>query len=128
MIVVDASAFVDALVGEGRAVDRLTGEELAAPHLVDAEVGNALRKKVLAGDLSPALGEAAIHDLAALEFLRWEHVELLPRAWELRQNVTIYDGIYVALAELLDAPLVTLDARLAGLRGARATVEVIGAD
>jgi predicted nucleic acid-binding protein len=125
VIVVDASALIDALVGEGRATGRLAGEELAAPHLLDAEVGNVIRRKAIAGELDPALGEQALADLAGLEILRYGHVRLLRRAWQLRDVLTVYDALYVALAETLEAPLVTLDARLAATPGTGAVVEVV---
>ncbi len=130
MPVVDASALVEYLAG-GEHADvvrgRLLGnaESLWAPHLVDAEVGHVLRRGVLAGELPATAAHAALADLADLPMRRAAHVGLLDRAWALRKNVSFYDGLYVALAEILDLPLVTLDARLAGAAGVRATVEVI---
>ena len=85
-----------------------------------------LRRLALAGLLDARLAGAALADLAAVEIDRWEHAPFLRRAWELRSNVTIYDGLYVALAEALDAPFVTLDGRLAGEPGIVATIEVVG--
>ena len=125
MIVVDASALIDVLVGSGQAIDRLVGEDLAAPHLLDAEVGNVIRRKTLGGELDVRLGRQALEDLGRLEILRYAHTPLLSRAWELRENLTVYDALYIALAEALDAPLITLDARMAAARGLRATIEVI---
>ena len=97
-----------------------------APQLVDAEVGHALRRVVMAGELSARSGRAALDDLADLSLRRAGHRGLLGRAWELRANVTFYDGLYVALAERLAIPLITLDARLASAPGVRANVELLG--
>lgn len=125
MIVIDASAMIDLLVGEGRALRRVAGEDLAAPHLLDAEVGNVIRRRTLAGDLDERLGERAIGDLIDLEITRYAHTHLLARTWELRANLTVYDALYVALAETLNVPLVTLDSRIAGAPGLRAAIEVV---
>lgn len=125
MIVVDASVVIDVLVGEGRATDRLADEDLAAPHLLDAEVGNVIRRKTLAGQLDAATARQALGDFVELEISRYGHTILLPRAWELRANLTVYDALYVALAEVLEAPLLTLDGRVAGAPGLRAVIEVV---
>lgn len=125
MIVVDASTLVDILVGDGRATARLANEDLAAPHLLDAEVGSALRRLVHAGAVDARRAATGLDDLADLEIERYPHGTLSRRAWALRHNVTFYDALYLALAEALDAPLVTLDARLAAAPGARARVEVL---
>jgi predicted nucleic acid-binding protein len=117
---------VDALVGTGAATERLGGADLVAPHLLDAEVGSVLRRLTLAGRLADEAAEAALFALVELEVLRWAHPPLLARAWAMRGNVTVYDGLYVALAEALDAPLLTLDSRLAGAPGVAATIEVLG--
>lgn len=114
------------MVGSHAATDRLGRADLVAPHLLDAEVGSVLRRLTMAGQLAAGAAEAALRDLAELEIDRWEHAPLLTRAWALRANVTIYDGLYVALAEALDAPLLTLDGRLAGAPGIVATIEVPG--
>lgn len=125
MIVVDASVLVDSLVGEGLAADRLVDEDLAAPHLVDAEVTAALRGLVLGADIDASAGRAGLADYGALEIDRHPHGPLLERVWALRNNLTAYDGLYIALAESLGVPLVTLDRRLATVPGIRATVELI---
>ena len=130
MPVVDASVLVDYLAGgqhseESRARLLAGDEGLWAPHLVDAEVGHVLRRAVLKGELRPAVGRAALEDLADLPVRRAGHRGLLERAWSLRSNVGFYDALYVALAELLDMPLITLDGRLAGATGVRARVEVL---
>lgn len=131
MPVLDASVLVEYLAGaehaeEVRARLRAAPDRLWAPHLVDAEVGHVLRRSVLLGELSAASARAAIDDLADLPLRRTGHVGLLDRAWELRRNVSFYDGLYVALAERLKLPLLTLDARLARAAGSRARVDVIG--
>jgi predicted nucleic acid-binding protein len=126
VIVVDASVLVGALMGEEAAADRQAGEDLAAPHLIDIEVGHVVRRFVAAGRITPERGLEAIHDLSRVEIERYEHAGLLLlRAWDLRDNLSFYDATYVALAEALRVPLVTLDARLAGAPGVMATVEVV---
>jgi predicted nucleic acid-binding protein len=128
--VVDASAIVEMLlktpIGE-RCRDRLfaDGEALAAPHLLDVEVGQVLRRFDASGDLSSERGREALADLADLPLTRYPHGPLLGRAWELRQSMSAYDSVYVALAEALDAPLVTCDGRVARAHGHVATVEVM---
>lgn len=119
MAVVDASVLVSLLVdGEdgwaGTQVLRArTGRSLWAPHLVDAEVGHALRRLVAAGKVPGEDAAAALQDLTSLPLRRIAHSGLLDRAWHLRHTVSFYDGLYVALAERLDLPLLTLDGRLA---------------
>jgi predicted nucleic acid-binding protein len=125
MVVVDASVMVDVLVGAGRATERLKDQWVAAPHLLDAEVGHALRRKVRLGDLQPDLAVDALMDLNQFELLRYDHSDLLDRAWALRQNLSFYDALYVALAEMLEAPLLTHDIRLAAAPGVEAVVELV---
>ena len=84
-----------------------------------------LRRYERAGELSTGRAHAAVTDLGDLPLQRYQHAPLLPRMWELRLNLTGYDAAYVALAEVLRAPLVTADARLASAPGHRATVEVL---
>jgi predicted nucleic acid-binding protein len=91
---------------------------------MDVEVVQALRKLERAGDLEPGRGEKALRDLMDLRIVRWGHALLLDRVWELRHNLTAYDAVYVALAELLDAPLVTCDGRLARSAGHRARIRL----
>ncbi len=131
MPVLDASILVaylarGELAGEAREVLFADADSAWAPHLVDAEVGHALRRTVLAGELSEADARAALDDLADLPVRRAGHRGILGRAWELRSNLTFYDGLYVALAERLELPLLTLDARLARAPGIRARVEILG--
>jgi predicted nucleic acid-binding protein len=130
MIVVDASALLEWLLQTplGTRVEaRLLRhqDEFHVPHLVDVEVTQALRRLVRAGELSPARAAEVIADLADLDLHRHSHVELLGRAWKLRENVTAYDAMYVALAEALAAPMVTCDVPLAKAPGHRARIEAI---
>lgn len=131
MAVVDASVLVAYLAGgefADEARDAMFAEPgaLWAPHLVDAETGHALRRTVVARELSADAARAALDDLADLPIRRAGHRGLLERAWELRANVTFYDGLYVALAERLDLSVLTLDRRLAQAAGVRATIHVLG--
>lgn len=102
------------------------GEELAAPHLLDAEVGHALRRSVRRGGVPAAIARAAMDDLARFRLARHAHTTLLPRAFELRDNATFYDALYLALAELLGATLLTRDRALPRIQGVGARVEVVG--
>lgn len=99
-------------------------ESLHAPHLLDVEVASVLRRYQLFGELSAEDGREALADLAGLDIVRYPHDPLLPRVWELRRSVTAYDAVYLALAEVLEAPLLTLDRRLTRARGHEARVEV----
>ncbi|ACZ32164.1 PilT protein domain protein [Xylanimonas cellulosilytica DSM 15894] len=132
-LVVDASALAEYLVSS--AAGQAIGEELRAhdgalhvPHLAVVETVSVLRGLVLGGFLTAERAAAALADLADLPAERWPSEPLLPRIWELRSNLSAYDATYVALAEALDADVVTRDARLA--RGAqtvsRCTVRVVG--
>jgi len=128
--VLDASVIVAYLTGgefAPEARDALLDDPRRnwAPHLVDAEVGHTLRRLVRAGELRPVDGRDALADLADLPLQRAGHRGLLCRAWELRANVTFYDGLYVALAERLDVPFVTLDARLSAASGVRAGIHLL---
>ena len=128
MIVTDASFLVMALADDGEdgaeARARLRGEELAAPHLADLEVTSVLRRSVAAGSVTVQRACQALQDLSDLDVERVAHTSLLPRVWELRGNYTAYDASYVALAELVQAPLLTCDAKMAGGSGARCAFEV----
>jgi predicted nucleic acid-binding protein len=94
-----------------------------APHLLDIEVTQVLRRLVQRKEIAIARAEQALHDLAHLLIERHEHRALVPRVWQLRDSLTAYDAAYVALAEALEAPLLTCDAKLAGAHGHRATIE-----
>lgn len=113
----DASALVELLLGTraGEAVDRVLRDEPAAdaPALFDIEVCAAVRSRVARGVLSPSRAHQLLSDLAALPVVSWPHAPLLARVWALRENVSAYDGVYVALAEALEARLVTADRHLA---------------
>jgi predicted nucleic acid-binding protein len=98
---------------------------LHAPHLIDVEVAQALRRYSLAEKLHPARGLTALEDFAGFRLIRYPHTLFLPRIWELRRNVTAYDAAYLALAEALDAPLLTRDAALAHSSGHHARIEMI---
>ncbi len=126
MIVVDASLVVDAVLGEGALLPRLWTDDLAAPHLLDAEFGAVLRRKSFAGLLRTEAAEAALDGFGAVEIERYPHGPLLRRAWQLRQNLSFTEALYVALAEQLGVPLLTLDVRIAGAPGVKVTVEVPG--
>ena len=129
MIVSDASTVVLALGDDGPAGDaareRLSGERIIAPELLDVEVVAAWRRHEAGGCLDPRRAALARSDLRELPVDRVSHCLLMERCWELRGNVTVYDAVYVALAELLDVPLVTADRRLANAPGVRCRVEVV---
>lgn len=130
MIVADPSIVVLALLGSSgagaRARERLRQDpDLHVPHLLDVEVTAALRRRVRLGQTDADTALEVLGDLADLAALRWDHEPLLPRIWELRENVTAYDACYVVLAEMLDAVLVTSDVRLAGAPGLRCAVDVL---
>jgi predicted nucleic acid-binding protein len=122
-LVVDASVLVAALVDDGSdgdwAAAVLADHELVAPHLMPIEVANILRRAALAGDITEDTASLAHADLLDLRVALWPFALLAERCWELRDTVTIYDGTYVALAERLDAPLATLDQRLAAAPSTR---------
>ena len=129
MIVVDASAVLEVLL-QTPAASRVSrrifaaGETLHAPHLLDVEIAQVLRRYAHAGVISSDRGAEALTDLGDLPLTRYPHFVLLPRIWQLRHNVTAYDAAYLALAEALDAPLLTRDRALASAR-AGVRVEVL---
>jgi predicted nucleic acid-binding protein len=130
VIVLDASAVLELLLvtdkGD-RVAERIAAPEetLHAPHLLDLEVAQVLRRYVARNQLDAVRAGQAIEDLRDLDLNRYPHDVLLARIWELRQNATAYDAAYLALAEALGAPLLTTDARLRGVPDARAQVEVL---
>ena len=119
MIVADASVLVVALADDGpdgdQARSRLRGERLAVPELADLEVASVLRRQMKAGALDARRARLALDDLVALPARRAPHRPLLPRCWELRDNLTIYDAAFVALAEAMNTTLLTGDQKLARL-------------
>lgn len=130
MIVLDASAAVEVLlqtaVGAPLAGRLLApGESLHAPHLLDIEVTQVLRRFAARGELSDPRAREALRDLADLPVERYPHEILLPRVWALRENLTAYDAVYVALAEALGATLLTRDARILRAPGHQARIEVV---
>ncbi len=132
MIVLDASAVIELLLRTpaGRAVARrisVADTTLHAPHLLDLEVAQVLRRYCSQKVLSPERALLALDDLRAFKLTRYAHEPMLQRIWLLRENLTVYDAAYVALAESLDAPLLTLDARAGQASGHRAVVELIRA-
>jgi predicted nucleic acid-binding protein len=129
VIVVDASVVVTALADDGPdgdgARDRLRGERMMAPHLIDVEVLAAWRRLTAAGDLDPRRADLAIADLRALRLRRVPHRPLLERCWSLRSSLTMYDAVYVVLAELTGSVLLTADGRLATSTSPRCDIEVL---
>ena len=133
MIVVDASAILALLLNTTEASNiekRLVGvtESLHAPHLIDLEIAHVLRRYVNLGQLTREQGERGITEVTEFQITRYPHYPFLPRIWTLRQNVTAYDAVYLALAETLPAPLITCDARLAAAPGHQAAIELFGAN
>jgi predicted nucleic acid-binding protein len=130
MIVLDASAAVELVLQTpvgARLAERLLVPEvtLAAPHLIDLEVAQVLRRFARRGELAPEQARNALEILAGLRLERYSHRLLWTRIWELRENLTSYDAAYVALAEALGAALLTRDARLLAAPGHGARVEVV---
>ena len=129
MIVADASVLVVALADDGPDGDharaRLSGEHLAMPELADLEVTSVLRRQMRSGALDARRAGQALDDLAALPARRAPHRPLLARCWELRDNLTPYDAAYVALAEAMNATLLTGDRRLARAPGSHCAIEVL---
>jgi predicted nucleic acid-binding protein len=130
VIVLDASAAIEWLLQSpaGIKIDRRifsTSESLHAPHLLDVEVAQVLRRYVREKAITAERGEEALQDLGDFPLSRYPHDFLIPRVWELRATLTAYDAVYVALAELLDAPLLTCDAKIASASGHSAKVEVV---
>ena len=132
MIVLDASSAVAVLLNLGPSAARIrermdrTDEGLHVPHLFEVEVMNVLRRYALNGSLSTERARLALKRLFDMRITRYPHTALLSRIWELKDNITAYDAAYVALAETLDAPLLTTDRRLAQAPGIRAEVELYG--
>jgi predicted nucleic acid-binding protein len=130
LIVLDASAILEVLLSTPAAplvYGRLSvdGETLHAPHLLDLEVLQVLRRYCANGEITLDRAEQAVADYLDLPITRYSHDVFVFRIWELRRNLTAYDGAYVALAEALSAPLLTRDRKLAGTSGHRAVIEVL---
>ncbi len=130
MIVIDASVAAAAIAGgdaQGEAARaRLAADsDQHAPGLVDLEVVSTIRRLLRRGTIDQGRAERALADLAVHPLTRYPHVALLPRVWDLRHNLTPYDAAYVALAEALDATLLTADARLAHAPGIRCPLELL---
>ena len=129
MIVLDASAAIDWLLqtAAGQRIERRIyshNESLHAPHLLDLEVGQVLRRLMREGSVSTDRADRAIEDLLDLRITRYPHFILLPRIWQLRHNLSAYDAAYIVLAEKLGARLVTRDSRLASASGHAAPIEL----
>jgi len=130
VIVLDASAAIEWLFQSpaGIKIDNRIfslSESLHAPHLLDVEVAQVLRRYVREKIITAERGQEALEDLADLPLNRYPHDFLIPRVWELRATLTAYDAVYVALAELLIAPLLTCDGGIASSSGHSANVEVV---
>src|SRR5260370_39706083 len=130
MIVVDASAVLEVLLRTptATAVERglfEPSQTLHAPHLLDVEVAQVVRRYAANGEIDVERGRMALADLADLSLRRYAHDFLLSRVWDLRNNLTAYDAVYVALAEALDAPLLTRDKRIAASPGHHARIELV---
>jgi predicted nucleic acid-binding protein len=129
VIVLDASVLVDVLLRvrgtEAIKPRLLAAERLHAPNLIDLEVAQVARRRVAFREMSVERGDEMIADLVDFPLRRYRHDFLLPRVWTLRNNLSTYDAVYVALAEMLEAPLLTRDKRLAGAAGHHATIELV---
>ena len=127
---VDASAILETLLRTPAAAaveERLfdAGDTLHAPHLIDVEVAQVLRRYAAIKQIEPGRCRDALSDLSDFPLHRYPHDFLLPRVWELRHNLTAYDAVYVALAEALDARLLTCDRRIAAAAGRHAPVDFV---
>jgi predicted nucleic acid-binding protein len=131
LIVLDASAVLELLLhtdpGGSLVSDRISDptESLHAPHLLSVEIAQVLRRYVAADSIDAEIAQAALGDLVALDIARYAHELFLGRVWELRGNVSAYDAVYLALAEVLDCPLVTFDGRLGAAPGHGAVIELL---
>jgi len=128
VIVLDASAAIEWLLQSPTGVkidQRFVSESLHAPHLLDVEVAQVLRRYVREKMLTEQRGQEALEDFGDLPLNRYPHDFLIPRIWELRGTLTAYDAAYVALAELLGAPLLTCDRKIAFAPGHHAKIDVV---
>ena len=129
MIVLDASAAVDWLLQTpaGQQIEKRIysrSESLYAPHLLDLEVTQVLRRLVREGLIAAQRAEQALEDFLNMRVTRYPHTVLLPRVWRLRNNLSAYDAAYIVLAEKLNAPLITRDSRLSSSPGHVAQIEL----
>ncbi len=130
MIVVDASALLEVLL-QTKLAERLMqrllepSASLHSPHLLDIEMAHALRRLAQRKEITELRAKLALGDFSQLHIERHGHQALLERIWQLRNSMASYDGAYVALAEALDAPLLTCDSKLAHARGHRARIELV---
>jgi predicted nucleic acid-binding protein len=129
VIVLDASAAIEWLLQSpaGLRIDKRISspsQSLHAPHVLDVEVAQVLRRYVRDRTLTEQRGKEALEDFSDLPLHRYSHDFLLPRVWDLRATLTAYDAVYVALAEVLDAPLLTCDRRIASAPGHRSIIEI----
>ncbi len=130
MIVADASVVLEVLL-RTRVAPQIEerifspGETLHAPHILDLEIAQVLRRYCVSGAIEPERGLEALVDLTDLPITRYPHDIFLPRIWELRHNMTAYDAVYVALAETLSASLLTRDTRLASASGHEAAIVLL---
>ena len=125
MIVLDPSAFIDAIDGRGAVIERLEGEDIHAPHLLDLDVANALRRLVAEGRFSEDRADRAFDILERSDIHRHEHTPLLRIGWELRRQIPAYDAAYVSLAAVMGIPLVTTDHKLAAVPNLPCAVEAL---
>jgi predicted nucleic acid-binding protein len=130
MIVVDASALLEVLLrkpgakaADGRMFE--PGQTLHVPHLLDVEIAQVIRRFAINREIDDDRARIVLADLSDLPLRRYRHDYLLPRVWELRNNLSAYYAVYVALAEMLDAPLLTHDRRLASAASDRVQVELV---
>lgn len=129
MIVLDASAAIELVLntGAGQQINDRIGREpdtIQAPHLIDVELIHVIRRFVMRDVIDVARGEMAIRLWRLLDVQRHDHEPFMPRIWQLRNNLSAYDAMYVALADALSAPLITADRRLAAAPGTGIRVEV----
>jgi predicted nucleic acid-binding protein len=130
VIVVDASVVVEIVLRmpAAAALERRLFEPALtayAPHLLDIEVAQAIRRSAASGYIAPERGRQALADVADFPLHRYPHGFLLQQVWDLRNNLSAYDAVYVALAKILDAPLLTRDRRLANTASRHARIEVV---
>ena len=125
MIVADASLIYESLTGSAVAQDLLADEQIQVPTIADGEIASALRKRVRLGRISAEDGWRALETYRWMGVTRHSTFAFFDRIWELRDNLTAYDAAYVALAEVIECPLVTADARLSRAPGLRCAVTVV---